>query len=174
MIRISFSEVCNRKSTQRSTLLFHNNMNWKYLGKLTKSDYYIIKRKDSMLIIRSGGTFLPTPGHVRVKSVNKSMVLTDVTSTEVRNVIASLKNSSSGHDEFPPFVGNSCVDAFIEPLTHLINLSLRSGVFPSELKLAKVVPIFKAGDTSAINNYRPIFVLSFFPKFLKKLFTTMC
>ena len=67
MIRISFSEVCNRKSTQRSTLIFHNNMYWKYLGKLTKSDYYIIKRKDSMLIIRRGGTFLPTPGHVRVK-----------------------------------------------------------------------------------------------------------
>ena len=104
-----------------------------------------------------------------VKSVNKSMVLTDVTSTEVRNVIASLKNSSSGHDEFPPFVGKSCVDAFIEPLTHLINLSLRSGVFPSELKLAKVVPIFKAGDTSAINNYRPISVLSFFSKVFEKI-----
>ena len=104
-----------------------------------------------------------------VKSVNKSMVLTDVTSTEVRNVIASLKNSSSEHDKFPPFVGKSCVDAFIEPLTHLINLSLRSGVFPSELKLAKVVPIFKAGDTSAINNYRPIFVLSFFSKVFEKI-----
>ena len=44
-------------------------MYWKYLGKLTKSDYYIIERKDSMLIIRRGGTFLPTPGHVRVKIV---------------------------------------------------------------------------------------------------------
>ena len=31
-----------------------------------KSDYYIVKKKDSMLIIRRGGTFLPTPGHVRV------------------------------------------------------------------------------------------------------------
>ena len=104
-----------------------------------------------------------------VKSVNKSMVLTDVTSTEARNVIASLKNSSSGNDEFPPFVGKSCVDPYIEPLTHPINLSLRSGVFPSELKLAKVVPIFKAGDTSAINNYRPISVLSFFSKVFKKI-----
>ena len=44
-------------------------MYWKYLGKLTKSDYYIIERKDSMLIIRRGGTFLPTPGHVRVKVI---------------------------------------------------------------------------------------------------------
>ena len=42
-------------------------MYWKYLGKLTKSDYNIIERKDSMLIIRRGGTFLRTPGHVRVK-----------------------------------------------------------------------------------------------------------
>ena len=67
MIKILFSEVCNRKNTQRSTLLLHKNMYWKYLGKLTKSAYYIIKRKDSMLIIRRGGTFLPTPGHVRVK-----------------------------------------------------------------------------------------------------------
>ena len=104
-----------------------------------------------------------------VKSVNNSMVLTDVTSTEVRNVIASLKNSSSGYDEFPPFVGKSCVEAYIKPLTHLINLSLKSGVFPSELKLAKVVPIFKAGDTSAINNYRPISVLSFFSKVYEKI-----
>ena len=35
-----------------------------------KSDYYIVKKKDSMLIIRRGGTFLPTPGHVRVNDQN--------------------------------------------------------------------------------------------------------
>ena len=46
-------------------------MYWKYLGKLTKSDYYIVKKKDSMLIIRRGGTFLPTPGHVRVNNSEK-------------------------------------------------------------------------------------------------------
>ena len=50
----------------------------KYLGKLTKSDYCIIKRKDFMLIIRRGGTFLPTLGHVRVNDARfKDVFFTD-------------------------------------------------------------------------------------------------
>ena len=38
-----------------------------------------------------------------------------------------------------------------------------------ELKLAKVVPIFKSGDSSKITNYRPISVYHFFQKCLKEL-----
>ena len=46
-------------------------------------------------------------------------------------------------------------DNYIMPLTHIINeSSLREGVFLSELKLATVVPIFKAGATNKITNYR--------------------
>ena len=99
-----------------------------------------------------------------VKSINNSMVMLDVTTMEVKNVINSLKNASPVPDEFPAFVGKECLDSIIEPLTHLINISFKSGVLPSELKLAKVVPIFKSRDSSSVNNYRPISVLSFFSK----------
>ena len=47
-------------------------------------------------------------------------------------------------------------------MTYLINRSFTEGVFPEELKLARVVPILNAGDPSQIANYRPIFVLTFF------------
>ena len=104
-----------------------------------------------------------------VNNINNSIVIFDVSCEEVRNIIHSLKNSSAGHDEFPTFVGKLCVDSYIEPLTFLINSSLRTGVFPSELKLARVVPIFKAGDSSALTNYRPIFVLTFFTKVFEKI-----
>ena len=53
---------------------------------------------------------------------------------------------------------------YIEPLTYIINLSLMEGVFPSELKVAKVIPVFKGGDSSILSNYRPISVLTFFSK----------
>ena len=54
-------------------------------------------------------------------------------------------------------------------LSICVNSSLKSGVFPSELKLARVVPIFKDGDSSDLTNYRLISVLTFFAKVFKKI-----
>ena len=69
-----------------------------------------------------------------------------------------MKNSSFDWDEIPTFLAK-CVDGYIEPLTYLIHYSIAEGKFPSELKLAIVVRIYKSGDTSLITNYRPITVL---------------
>ena len=90
------------------------------------------------------------------------LVITYISYTEVTQVISTLKNSSAGWDKLPIFVAKKCISGYIEPLTYLINTSFTEGVFPKELKLARVVPIFKIGDTTELNNYRPISVLSFF------------
>ena len=44
-------------------------------------------------------------------------------------------------------------------LTTLFNNCLRSGIFPDELKIARVIPLYKSGDKSDITNYRPISLL---------------
>ena len=54
-------------------------------------------------------------------------------------------------------------------MTYLINRSFSEGVCPEELKLARVLPILKAGDPSQIANYRPISVLTFFSKVFEKI-----
>ena len=51
---------------------------------------------------------------------------------------------------------------------HIVNLSLSQGKFPEELKVAKVVPLFKSGDPSSVSNYRPISLLSSFSKVIEK------
>ena len=56
-----------------------------------------------------------------------------------------------------------------EPLICLFQLSPEKGVFPDDLKVAKVTPIYEAGDNSDISNYRPISVLPCFSKILERL-----
>ena len=43
-----------------------------------------------------------------------------------------------------------------------MNRSIESGIYPSKLKLAKAVPVFKSEDDLDSNNYRPISLLSLF------------
>ena len=48
------------------------------------------------------------------------------------------------------------------PLSHIINCSLISGIVPSKLKIAKVIPVFKNGHYEDMYNYRPIYILPCF------------
>ena len=57
---------------------------------------------------------------------------------------------------------------FCEPLTHIINLSIQHDIVPDEMKIARVIPIFKSDDQSLLTNYRLISVLPSFSKFLER------
>jgi hypothetical protein len=52
---------------------------------------------------------------------------------------------------------------------HIVNLSLSTGEVPLLMKTAKVEPIFKSGDLTDENNYRPISLLISFGKILEKI-----
>ena len=69
---------------------------------------------------------------------------------ELKNVFFSLKiNKSSGVDDVSFNILKKCFGMFCEPLTYLLQLSLENGVFPDDLTIAKVTPIYKTGDNSA-------------------------
>ena len=58
---------------------------------------------------------------------------------------------------------------YISHLVHILNLSLNQGVFPSELIIARVIPIYKGGDKMEINNYRPVSLLVFISKIFERI-----
>ena len=93
-----------------------------------------------------------------------SMFVNPTCSNEVKNIIMALKDSSPGYDGIKSNILKVTCNSFIAPLTHTINVSLSQGVFPDELKVAKVIPLYKSNDKKCINNYRPVSILPVFSK----------
>ncbi|KAG8276518.1 hypothetical protein J6590_108834 [Homalodisca vitripennis] len=99
-----------------------------------------------------------------------SFYLYDTTIEEVIKTINSLPAKvSAGIDEISPKLLKACKHEIAYPLTTLINMSFQSGRFPHQLKLSKVIPIFKQGDQSEASNYRPISQISTFSKVIEKI-----
>ena len=89
---------------------------------------------------------------------------------ELKDAFFSLKISkSSGYDDISFNVVRNCFGPVLKPLMHIFKLSLEKGIFPDDLKIARVTPIFKAGDESEMGNYRPISVLPCFSKILERI-----
>ena len=103
----------------------------------------------------------------------KSMFIPYISEYDIIEIINSLKNISAGYDTIPASITKQCIHHYIMPLTYFINSSFECGIFPNELKLANVIPIFKSGDKQDISNYRPISILFSFLKYLRKLCITI-
>ena len=106
---------------------------------------------------------------MRFENHQHSMFLDPVSPDEVLKTISSLKNSSSGFDMVDTRVIKFVSTELAVPLSTLCNESFRVGFFPKELKVARVIPIYKNGDATIFSNYRPVSVLTVFSKIYERL-----
>ena len=95
------------------------------------------------------------------------------TTEEIADIVSNLKNSSSsGYDNIPIKLIKYCNNELAPVIAHINNQSLIDRIFPTSLKIARVVPIFKNGNASTVSNYRPISILSVFSKVFEKIVHT--
>ena len=129
----------------------------------------------------SGRNFFPTPkkvpeydSPVNVPNFEKTMVLAYCDKNEVAQIINALKNKKSvGHDGLSNEMLKHCSPVIEKYLSEAFNMSISNRKFPEFLKLAKVVPIFKKGDKTSPENYRPISLCSISKIFEKLLYNRM-
>ena len=94
----------------------------------------------------------------------------NLTDDELKEALGSLKpNKSLGYDNISSNVVNETSDIFFAPLKYIFNLSLQQGIFPENLKTAKVSPVYKKDKEFLLTNYRPISVLPCFSKLLERI-----
>ena len=75
------------------------------------------------------------------------MFVEPVGKEELMSLINRLKSSKCpGPDNIGPSLVKSVIFSIIDPLLYIYNLSLATGTVPDQLKIAKVVPMFKKGN----------------------------
>ena len=88
----------------------------------------------------------------------------------MQETIAILETKNSfGHDDISTKLLKEINIELIKPLTILIYQCFHNGIFPDNLKIAKVIPLHKQDNPTDINNYRPISLLPSISKVLEKI-----
>ena len=62
-----------------------------------------------------------------------------------------------------------CSQYVTQPLTHICNLSLTYGVFPDQMKVANVIPLYKSDEPMIFSHYRPVSILCTLSKVFEKI-----
>lgn len=84
-----------------------------------------------------------------------------VSASFIHQQLQNLKvNKATGVDDISAKYLKLSASVNSQPLATILNLSITSGIYPDDLKKAKVTPIFKKGEKQDINNYMPISVIA--------------
>ena len=92
--------------------------------------------------------------------INDSILTIYIEEFEVFTALSNLdSNKATGPDNIGPKILKQCATFITQPIHYLFNLILSYSMIPKEWKTHQIVPVFKSGDKSLVQNYRPISLL---------------
>ena len=87
----------------------------------------------------------------------------------IRDVLGGMKtNKSVGLDDISARFLKDGMEFLIDPVKHIVNLSIMSEVVPDGFKAARVSPLYKKGSRLDPGNYRPVSILPVLSKVLER------
>ena len=103
-------------------------------------------------------------------NIKSSFCFTSVSEEDVAKIINNLDaKKATGHDGISVKLLKTCNEFIVPHLTIMLNNCISKSIFPDVLKIARINPIFKSGDSSVLSNYRPISILPVLSKVLERL-----
>ena len=142
------------------------------------NNYFINVRKTLNLkkqlgLVRSGVNEFEN--HISIKMIHEkypeilpeSFKFQFLSNNEVKKEIENLDTKkSSTYGSIPATILKQCANAYLPHLTNSINYSIQHSNFPQELKLSKVIPVYKKLQKE---NYRPVSLLPHVSKIFERI-----
>ena len=89
-------------------------------------------------------------------AVQETIFLEPVTCDEISTIVPNQKNNATGFDEISAVFLKMSLSSIATKLVYICNMYLSEGVFPTQLKMANVVPLYKCDDPMMFNHYPPV------------------
>ena len=138
----------NSKSRSTSTNLNCDEFNEFFVDKVHEIVSHIPKNSQSLSFLHK----LDTP--------KCNFEFTDISVEDVFSAIMKLNNSAcTDVNEINARIFKLAAPYICEPLTYVYNCCIKEGCFPDTFKYTKVIPVYKRGDKTAYENYRPISII---------------
>ena len=105
-------------------------------------------------------TKIPEDANFEIPAITEEFVLEQLKALKIDKAV--------GIDGISPKLLRIAAPIITPSLTWIMNLSIKTGTFPNIWKVAKVIPVYKAGNLQHRGNYRPISILSTLSKLLER------
>ena len=166
------NNIINRKNIKNSSIEYITDSNGNtvkeptQIGNIMNNNY--VNLVDKLL------KKYPLPSSQQNAAINQddritnSFFMNPITVFDTKNYIKRLNPNKSTRSDLPKILFLKISVEIISPiLTEIINRCILMGVFPTSLKIAEVIPIYKNGAKTNCDNYRPISLLSPFSKLIE-------
>ncbi len=109
--------------------------------------------------------------HVLPANINSFTYFSPLSEAEVSKLILSSHPTTCLLDPIPSHLLQAISPAVVPALTHIVNTSLHTGIFPSTFKQARITPLLKKPtlNPTLLGNYRPVSLLPFIAKTLERV-----
>ena len=104
-----------------------------------------------------------------MNQVQNSLFFRHIQPSDISSIIDNMDNKPSPIHTYPVKILKEIKYVISSVLSHIINKSLQQGYFPSQLKLARVIPLHKGGSVEDLNQYRPISILPLLSKIFERV-----
>ena len=99
-----------------------------------------------------------------------SFSLSRVYPDQVDTIISNLNNTTAfGFDQIDTFILKLIRPEIVPAVTHILNLSISTRVFPRSWKKSKIIPLHKKDDPLNPKNYRPVAIVPIISKILERV-----